>query len=512
MPKKRRRDAADGGPLTPAVFHILLALADGPLHGYGIMQSVKETADLEMGPGTIYGSIQRMEEATLVREVAAGEVAENSDARRRYYDLTDEGRAALTAESERRRPHRRDRARQEAHPRWRLDTVNELLYRILLLTYPPGFRRKFGAAMAADFGECRRDMAARRRLGGLQAWRIAIKDLFASAPRERWAAWRRRGDGRRGSGNASLREPSSSGRGNRTGEQGRFEEIHADLRFGARTLRRQPGFTVVAILTLGIGIGAATAIFSVIDAVVLQPLPFREPERLVRWWETTPSGGDFSTSQPNFIDYRAMSSTFEDMAAGTYRSVSLVGNDGPLQLDVSVVTPSMFTLLHAEPIVGRTFRPAEGVFGADTRLAILSERLWRERFSADAGVAGRTVTLDGEPHTVVGVMPSEYDFPYDPDVWVPLAPDPDEMRGDHRLFGIGRLRDGTTIEQARADLEAIAAQLGAAYPESNAGWGVRLASFDEWLVAPELRRGMFVVAGRGRPAPAHRLLQTSPIS
>ena len=374
--------------------------------------------------------------------------------------------------------------------------MNATIYRLLLFAYPPQFRRKFGAAMVADFDEAHRALTRGGYLPGqFRAWRLALTDLFMTAPRERASAWRKG----RATGDEQHRAPNggSPQRGPLTTQAepgaGRFDELTSDIKFGARTLRRQPGFTLVAILTLGLGIGATTAIFSVIDAVILEPLPYPEPDRLVRWFETTPSGGDFSTSQPNFLDYRAMNATFDDMAAGTYMSLSLVGDGEPLQLDAGVVTPSMFELLGAKPIVGRSFAEAEGVFGADTRIVILSESLWRERFSADPGVAGTKVALDGNPYLIVGVMPESYESMMDPDVWVPLAPDPNEMRGDHRLFAIGRLKDGVTLDKARTDLEALATKLSDEYPPSNAGWGIRLASFDEWLVPPELSRGMVVL-------------------
>jgi len=331
--------------------------------------------------------------------------------------------------------------------------------------------------------------------GQCRTWRLALTDLFMTAPREHLSAWKRRrstgGSAALSPTGGSLHSGSSAPQSSKGG--GSFDELVSDVRFGARTLRRQPGFTIVAILTLGLGVGATTAIFSVIDAVILQPLPYSEPDRLVRWWETTPSGGDFSTSQPNFLDYRDMSSTFVGMAAGTYKSLSLVGDGEPLQLDAGVVTPSMFELLGAKALVGRSFAAAEGVFGADTRIVILSESLWRERFSADPDVAGTKVALDGTPYLIVGVMPQSYESIMDPDVWVPLAPDPNETRGDHRLFAIGRLQGGVSLEQARADVEAIATRLSDEYPESNAGWGIRMVDFNEWLVPPELSRGMVVL-------------------
>ncbi len=365
------------------------------------------------------------------------------------------------------------------------------IYRLLLIAYPRRFRRKFGASMVADFEDACHATGGAGSGGRVGLWRIALKDLLVSVPKERWAARQRRSD----SGSIA---PSPSGSGEPSPPEGgprsgRFDELLSDVKFGARTLRRRPGFALIAILTLGLGIGATTAIFSVIDAVILQPLSYPEPERLVRWWETTPSGGDFSTSQPNFLDYRAMNTTFEDMAAGTYMSLSLVGDGEPLQLDAGVVTPSMFELLGAKPLVGRTFAEAEGVFGADTRIVALSEQLWRERFSADPNVSGKKVALDGTPYVVVGVVPGTYESLMDPDVWVPLAPNPNENRGDHRLFAIGRLKEAVTLEQARTDLESIATRLSGEYPASNAGWGIRLASFDEWLVPPELNRGMVVL-------------------
>ncbi|HLL45619.1 MAG TPA: ABC transporter permease, partial [Longimicrobiaceae bacterium] len=189
-----------------------------------------------------------------------------------------------------------------------------------------------------------------------------------------------------------------------------MDDLLHDLRHAARMLRRSPAFTAVAVLTLALGIGAATVIFSVVDAVVLRPLPFAEPERLVRVWETTPAGDDFAVSAPNYLDFRERSRAFAEMAAYRPRSFSLTGAGEPERLEGFAASHTLFRLLGATPALGRTFTADEDRPGGE-RVAVVSHGLWRRRFGGDPEMVGRQVVLDGERYTVTGVLPPGFRFP-----------------------------------------------------------------------------------------------------
>ena len=266
-----------------------------------------------------------------------------------------------------------------------------------------------------------------------------------------------------------------------------------DLRYATRSLRSSPGFAAVAVLTLGLGIGATTAIFAVVDAVMLQPLPFREAERLVHVWETTPEGEDFTSSDPNYLDFRDRNHSFEGMAAYKQSALSLTGSGEPRRLEGMAVTHSLFALLGVEPALGRTFLPEEDVPGGDRRVVVLGHALWQDEFGGDPGIVGRTITLDRQPYTITGVMPAGFDYP-DAELWVPLAPDPAWERDDHWLWVIGRLRADATIASAAADLQSIARSIGAQNPNIN-GWGARVESMSATMVNAGFRQTMLVLLG-----------------
>ena len=266
-----------------------------------------------------------------------------------------------------------------------------------------------------------------------------------------------------------------------------------DLRFAARTLRRSPGFALVAVLTLAVGIGATTAIFSVLHAVVLRPLPFPEPERLAWLSEVTPSGEDFSTSEPTFLDFRERARSFSRLAALTDRPVTLRGEREPQRLRGVAVTPDFFAALGVAPVLGRGFLPEEEA--PDAAAAVLSHALWTSRFGADPRVVGRSLDLGGEAVPVVGVMPEGFVSPGDAEIWLPLAPSAGADRGDHALSMVGRLAPGVSAEAAATEMRAIAARLGERYPESNGGWSVRLAPLRERMIGGELTRTMWVLMG-----------------
>lgn len=270
-----------------------------------------------------------------------------------------------------------------------------------------------------------------------------------------------------------------------------------DLRYALRNLRRQPLVAAFAVVTLGLGIGGASAVFSVVEAVVLRPLPFREPDRLVRIWELTRDGDRFSFSEPNYLDLRAESRAVRRLAAYTDLGASAVLADGgePQRIAAVPVSASLLDVLGVRPQVGRMFSDDEDRPGMAERRIVLSDGVWRRRFGADAGIVGRLVTLDGAPYVVTGVMPPRFDFPGRADAWIPLAADPRSDRGDKDLAVIGRLASGATLAQLGGELREIARRMSDAHPESNAGWSAQAAPFSEWIVAPKFRDAVWVLFG-----------------
>ena len=252
-----------------------------------------------------------------------------------------------------------------------------------------------------------------------------------------------------------------------------------DVRYGLRMLAKNPGFALVAILTLALGIGANTAIFSVVNAVLLRPLPFPQPDRLVAI-----SGIDFrnnekgrALSYPDFADLRAQSQTLESAAAYGQATFTLTGAGEPVHLKAESVSAALFTVLRAMPLLGRTFASTEDQPG--TRVVVLSHALWKSHFAGDPDVPGRSIKLDGQMYTVVGVMPPEFQFPIDSgprDLWTTMAVNmvtqgSDEPmtseRGSHFLGAIGRLKPGVTLGQANADAASIGASLQKQFPDTN---------------------------------------------
>jgi putative ABC transport system permease protein len=230
-----------------------------------------------------------------------------------------------------------------------------------------------------------------------------------------------------------------------------MEILLQDLRYAARTLIRKPGFTAMAVIALALGIGANSAIFSIVNTVLLRPLPYPEPERLVMVWEHSSRIGRFSISVPNFVDWQQQNQVFRHLAAISGATLHLAGGDGePARLRGLAVTSSYFDAIGVKPWLGRALEPAEDRPGAEP-VAVLSHKLWESSFGADAGIVGRTVTLSGRPTTIVGVMPADTGFPKWVELYTPLALDPVEnSRGAHFLSAIGRLKPGVTPEQADA--------------------------------------------------------------
>jgi len=266
-----------------------------------------------------------------------------------------------------------------------------------------------------------------------------------------------------------------------------METLIQDMRYGARQLMRQPGFTLVAVLTLALGIGANTAIFSVVHAVLLRPLPYFQPERLVVLSETTRDGDEMGVAYPNFEDWRQRARSFSAMASYRDQSFNLTGIEPPLHLQGRMVNANFFGLLGVRPERGRLFTEQDDHLGAE-RTVLFSHGLWQERFGGDPGVIGSSVTLQGQRFTLIGVLPAGFEYFGPADVYVPLSLYLTPYfglldRGNHmELYVLARLKDGTTHQQARVEVKALAAQLQREYPATNSGNGAMLQPLEEVLV------------------------------
>lgn len=273
-----------------------------------------------------------------------------------------------------------------------------------------------------------------------------------------------------------------------------MSELLQDLRYGYRTLRNSPGYTAVAIATLAIGIGANTAIFSFVDGVLLKPLPYADPDRIVRVLEKPPGGGRNGISTLNYLDWQKQNTVFEYMAAQTGGSVTLTGINDPVQLRGSRVSPHYFDIFGIKPVLGRTFAPDEDQPGKN-HVAVLSHALWESQFGSDPAVIGRKVMLDGESNTIVGVLPegSAFDRSYS-QIWRPLTFEPQNMTRNFHWFGASaKLKNGVTLEAARAQMDAIGARIAHDYPDSNKGWGVAVDRLSEIIVGRKLRQSLYVL-------------------
>jgi putative ABC transport system permease protein len=266
-----------------------------------------------------------------------------------------------------------------------------------------------------------------------------------------------------------------------------METLFRDIRYGIRSLAKRPGFTAVALIALALGIGANTAIFSLVNAVLLRPLPFAEPDRLVWMFGNIRNGGNRASVAPlDYLDFRAQNTTFEEFAAQLSfpLPVNLTGIGEAERLTGAAVTGNYFQALGAKAALGRTFQLENEKPGSD-QVAVLSYALWQKRFGGDPAILSKTVMLDGKKFEVMGVMPKDFSFPQATELWVPINFDasPDmKQRKAHFMRPIGKLKPGVTLAQAQADTDVIARRLEEQYPDSNTGWNLRLVSLREQLV------------------------------
>lgn len=281
-----------------------------------------------------------------------------------------------------------------------------------------------------------------------------------------------------------------------------FSILRQDVRHAWRSLRRTPVITITATLTLALGVGATTAVFSVVHAVLIRPLPYPEADTLVELFESNASVS-MRVSALNYLSWAERSKSFDAIAAFGSAGLTLTGDGDPDLLNGSVVTASLFDVLRISPIVGRTLRPEDEHRGS-SRVVVLSEALWRSRFGADRSIVGRAITLDDERYQVVGVMPATFREvgraqaagTAAAQIFVPAVVDPaKENRGNHTLRVVGRLRDGVSIDQARSEMRAVAAALERDFPATNTNWGVRVDRLSDTTVEPQVQRSLLLVLG-----------------
>lgn len=285
-------------------------------------------------------------------------------------------------------------------------------------------------------------------------------------------------------------------------------KFYYDLRYAVRMLRKNPIFTSVAVLTLALGIGANTAIFSVVNAVVLRPLPYAEPDRLVMLWETMTGNDRRSAAPGNFFDWRMQSGAFQDMAATFYANFNLTSDGGPDRIDGATITSNLMTMLGARAQLGRTFQPDDDEH-QDRSVVLISDGLWKRRFASDPKLVGRTITIDETPHTVVGVMASGFQFPARSELWVlgrnrsavPMSflsqfPTNDwtHERDAHFINVIGRLKPGVTLSQAQSDIAGITRRLEQEFPKTNSGLGSNVVPLHTQIVG-DVRGVLFILLG-----------------
>jgi putative ABC transport system permease protein len=282
-----------------------------------------------------------------------------------------------------------------------------------------------------------------------------------------------------------------------------LETFWADVRYALRVMRKNPGFAAIAIFTLALGIGANTAIFSVVYAVLLRPLPYPNSNQLVVLFDAKPQEGveETGTSYTNFEEWRAQNTVFSDMAGNQGHDLTVTGRGEPFVAVTGVVTPEVFAVLAATPLAGRTFVPGDGKQGA-APVVILSENLWRSRFSADPNIVGSSISLDKRLFTVVGIMPADFRTPLQArkqDIWVPLVDDPlfstwMARRGGHWFVVLARLKPGVSIAQAQVEMSAISSRQAKENPAENEGWTVRIVPLQSELVG-DVKPALLVLLG-----------------
>ena len=279
-----------------------------------------------------------------------------------------------------------------------------------------------------------------------------------------------------------------------------MRNLFSDFCFSLRLLRRNPAFSAAAIVVLALGIGANTAIFSVVNAVLLRPLPFDDASHIMQVWHVPPAKSFpgmtmFAVSPANYLDWHSQSSSFAQMAAYGFRSFTVGGTERPEAIQAGTVASDFFPLLRVQPLFGRTFAPEEDQAGQG-HVVVLGYNFWRDHFASERNIVGRNILLDGETYSVIGVMPETFRFPSWAKLWVPLAwtNDTRAVRGNHNYAVIARLKKNVDMRQAQAELSAISMRLEQLYPEDDKGWGATVLPLREQLVG-DVRAALLVLLG-----------------
>ena len=273
-----------------------------------------------------------------------------------------------------------------------------------------------------------------------------------------------------------------------------------DLKRAFRTLRKTPGFTIAALIVLALGIGANTSIFSIVNGVLLRPLPYAQPDRLVQLWHTPPQKQfpgmtEFALSAANYLDWERQNDVFEQSAIYSGRRFRGSAGSEPKQFQAAQVEPTFFSVLRVQPLLGRTIAAGDDQTGHE-HVVVLSYKLWQTEFGGDRSLVGKTIQLNDQAYSVVGVMAPEFDKPSWAQLWSPLVWDPAEkaVRGEHHFAAVARLKPGVTLAKAQADLDTISARLAQQYPADDAGWGAKVVPLREETVG-EVRKPLLILLG-----------------
>jgi putative ABC transport system permease protein len=272
-----------------------------------------------------------------------------------------------------------------------------------------------------------------------------------------------------------------------------LETTVQDIRYGCRALKKSPGFTFFAVLTIALALGANAAIFSLVDGVLLKSSGYANPERIVQLWEKPPNGTRNGISAANYLDWAKQAQSFDAMAARTTATMAYTGGGEPKSIGVGTVSPPYFDVLGVKPALGRTFAKGEDQAGSE-KVAVLTNRLWRSLFGSDPTLIGRTILLDGSPYTVIGVMPGAGELDRQPlDLWIPLTFAAQPARNYHYLGAVARLKPGVSIEQGQAEMSSIAGGIAKLYPDIKKDWGATVDRYIDRIVSPQLRLSLTVL-------------------